>query len=339
MRKRNGMGVAPLAQLLATFSKQRVLVVGDAILDVAYFGRRLGASVENPKIFTNAHERVEYSYGGASLVVRNLLALGAQVDYLTAFGDDANYRRSSELSSALPSDQAKRLRFRNTLKEKERLNTVKQRFWVNGKLEYKWNYIDDREIGIDTQKEILFLVEQGLSGSAALVIADNRHGVLASALIPRLLVSAKKIGVPVYVDSQVAASGQSNHRSYRGAHVVCFNEKEAKAVAGEFDPAQPEVGLRKIRDTISAEVIVVKLGKNGSVALVSDEVIKTPPAPVTAVDTTGAGDAFLAALAVTVGAPWGHALQLANLWAGLSTTVQGPNPPERSAFAVAVGKK
>lgn len=314
-----------VSELVARISKRRVLVIGDAILDVAYYGRPLGPSVENSAVTTYANERVEYSYGGSSLVVRNLLALGAAADYVTVLGDDENLEKCCTFTGD-------RLRFNTKIIEPGRMNTVKERFWADGKLVFKWDFRSDREIGHASQHDILSAVTQWLDGASSLVIADNRHGVLAEPLIPKLLASARKAKVPVYVDSQVTISRSSNHRYYRGADVVCLNLKEAQAVASNFDPRRPKDGLDAIQRELQAGVVIVKLSEYGSAAWVAGKVVATPAFGVEAKDTTGAGDAFIAALAAVNGAPWGDALAFANQWAALSTTVSGPNPPTLEQF-------
>jgi sugar/nucleoside kinase (ribokinase family) len=62
---------------------------------------------------------------------------------------------------------------------------------------------------------------------------------------------------------------------------------------------------------------------------VSDGVggVSAPARPVAAADTTGAGDAFLAALALTGLDDPLAALTLANAWAALSIQIHGTIPP------------
>ena len=323
------MRVSPISQFVANFSKRRVLVAGDAILDAAVYGHRLGTSTETTAVVA-AEDRSEYTFGGASLVVRNLLALGAAGHYITVLGDDTS-------AAAYQTFIDPKL-ITTFITEAGRKNTVKKRFWVDGKMVLQFDVRDDRDISAHTQEQVLHAVTKKLAAVDLMVIADNRHGVLAAALIPRLLAAAKAAGVLVYLDSQVSKR-PSNHRSYQGVDVVCCNLVEAQAIEKKFNPAKPESGLRAIRQALSAGTVVVKLGERGSAALVDRRVIETPAHRVTAVDTTGAGDAFLSALGVSHGAPWEQALELANIWAGLSTVIQGPNPPERSAFVAAVARK
>jgi len=67
------------------------------------------------------------------------------------------------------------------------------------------------------------------------------------------------------------------------------------------------------------------LGARGALIAEAAGTVHVPPHPVTAVDTTGAGDAFIGSLAVFLaeGVAEKEAVARANLYAGLSTTRVG----------------
>ena len=71
--------------------------------------------------------------------------------------------------------------------------------------------------------------------------------------------------------------------------------------------------------------VIVTLGASGALCADRDGMRIVPPFPVNAVDTTGAGDAFIGSLAVFLaeGHPEEHAVSRANLYAALSTTAPG----------------
>jgi ribokinase len=71
--------------------------------------------------------------------------------------------------------------------------------------------------------------------------------------------------------------------------------------------------------------VVVTLGAQGSLLADSTGSVHIPAFPVSAVDTTGAGDAFIGSLAAFLGEglPEKQALARANLFAALSTTAAG----------------
>jgi ribokinase len=71
--------------------------------------------------------------------------------------------------------------------------------------------------------------------------------------------------------------------------------------------------------------VIITLGERGSLAAGPDRIALVPAFKVQALDTTGAGDAFIGSFAVFLseGFPEKEALPRANLYAALSTTKVG----------------
>lgn len=82
--------------------------------------------------------------------------------------------------------------------------------------------------------------------------------------------------------------------------------------------------------------VVLTLGERGSILADSDTTVHLPAAAVPALDTTGAGDAFIGSFAVFLaeGISDREAVERANLYAALSTTKPGTHRafPQRTAF-------
>jgi ribokinase len=104
------------------------------------------------------------------------------------------------------------------------------------------------------------------------------------------------------------------------------NETEAEALTG--------IAVRSVGDARAAaaklleggiERVIVTLGASGALCASADGMYVVPPFAVTAVDTTGAGDAFIGSLAVFLaeGRSERDAVARANLYAALSTTSPG----------------
>ncbi len=86
--------------------------------------------------------------------------------------------------------------------------------------------------------------------------------------------------------------------------------------------------------------MVVKLGERGSYYLSPEESGHVPALPVSAVDTTAAGDAFAAALGVALGEGqgFGQAVRFATAAAGLKVTRLGAQAmPWRAEVEEVVG--
>lgn len=102
--------------------------------------------------------------------------------------------------------------------------------------------------------------------------------------------------------------------------VLVVNRGELSFFAGTTDV---EAGLRALRRR-SEQMVVATLGADGVAALIDDELLRVPGHHVSVVDTTGAGDCFVGALAAAL-CSWAEveeAIHFANLAASLA--VQRP---------------
>jgi ribokinase len=108
---------------------------------------------------------------------------------------------------------------------------------------------------------------------------------------------------------------------------ICMpNQIEAEALTGGAAP-DLDGAKRAGRALVDRGVgtVIVKLGRDGALLLRRDDAVYVPGIPVTAVDTTAAGDVFAGGLAValTEGRPLLQAVTFANAAAALSTTRRG----------------
>jgi ribokinase len=104
------------------------------------------------------------------------------------------------------------------------------------------------------------------------------------------------------------------------------NESEAEAITGM--PVHSVDEAKKCAEFLlgrGMQRVVITLGERGSLAAGPDRIELIPAFKVQALDTTGAGDAFIGSFAVFLseGLPEEEALPRANLYAALSTTKVG----------------
>jgi ribokinase len=145
--------------------------------------------------------------------------------------------------------------------------------------------------------------------------------------VDRALQIAVDRGVPVHLDPTPTGRGAARlwHRAYR----VTPNATEAEAltrVAVTDVPSALEAA-RKMRRR-GVKVPIIKLGAEGCLVLDDRGPRLVPGFRVDVVDTTGAGDAFAAGLAVLTaeGASLDEALLFANACGALACTVFGAQP-------------
>ena len=122
------------------------------------------------------------------------------------------------------------------------------------------------------------------------------------------------------------------------ADILVVNETELASLSGQAldagDPPARFVAAARVLRARADQAICVTLGRRGAVALIADEALEIAGRPVTAVDTTGAGDCFVGALAAELAA--GHTLPDALAFANAAAAVcvqrrgAGPSMPVRT---------
>jgi ribokinase len=122
--------------------------------------------------------------------------------------------------------------------------------------------------------------------------------------------------------------------------ILTPNQSEAKVLAGLSPVAEVEpeaIARRLIRSGVKQ--VVMTLGENGALIVTDKSSTRVPAVCMSAVDTTGAGDAFNAGLATSLacGTSLEEAVPFATVTGGLAVTKEGviPSLPNRDdAFSV-----
>jgi sugar/nucleoside kinase (ribokinase family) len=213
---------------------------------------------------------------------------------------------------------------------------------------------ESRETGrlialIDPQGERSFLTDRGANDGLVasdvpdklLDDVDHAHisgysfiGSQARSAAVDLLERAKARGVPTSVDPAssefLREIGPSNFIAWtRGADIAFPNEDEALALTGAQDPDEQIAHLRA-----HYSMVVLKRGAAGSAVAAGARRWRALAPRVAAIDTTGAGDAFLAAFlaARLSGAPVDICLHRANEAGAAATLFLGGRPEARQTI-------
>lgn len=118
--------------------------------------------------------------------------------------------------------------------------------------------------------------------------------------------------------------------------VVFLNADEARALTDEL----PEHAVRTIANQGNVRTVVVKLGAHGSLVLHEGEIHRIAIRPVTAVDTTGAGDAYAGGFLYGLVHGWsaGECGRLASAAAALTVGQIGAVVKNREALAAVLAE-
>ncbi len=315
-----------MEKIIKSFKDKKILLIGDTILDIYIYcnvvGQALYAAV--PEV---EEMRSVVSFGGNGLVASNILELGGNLTFFSVIGADED----AEHYDSFVHPKLKKFLF----VDKTRKSTVKRRWYARGKALLQVNKVDNHDISRDLEKKIIKLIEQHVRNTNVIVVMDPQHGLMTKGLINHLKKISKKFKKPMYVDGQISHR-KSNHSLYAGVDCMLLNEKEAKAIYSKFDIKKPKQTLSTIMKRLRLNNVVVKLGSQGTIAILNGRYIKTRAYKVRAVDLCGAGDAFLAAFSLgDINRPE-ESLKIANIWGALSTKIHGTIPPKKKDLIKAI---
>lgn len=285
------------------FSKTRLLVVGDVMLDRYWFGDTGRISPEAPVPVVQV-EKIDERLGGAANVARNASALGAQTTILGVVGEDEAGKRVEQL--LLESGVQSQLQTDGNVP-----TTVKLRVIARQQQLIRLDFEEaPSQISLDVK---LKRFKSLLPNIDIVILSDYGKGALeqVSAMI-ELANASKKL---VLVDPKGDA-----YDKYKGATVLTPNRSELRQVVGQWS-SEDDLTLRaqSLRKNLGLGALLLTRSEEG-MTLFTDKGTEHVRAQAREVfDVSGAGDTVIAALAVAMGAGWSleRAMALANRAGGI----------------------
>ena len=311
---------------LPDFSKARLLVVGDVMLDRYWFGEVNRISPEAPVPIVKV-ERTEERPGGAANVARNAAALGVRTVLLSVVGDD-------EAGRSL-----------KTLVEREGVNALLHKdasIDTTVKLRVLGRQQQLMRIDFETSPshEVLLgkLAEYKtlLNDCDVVILSDYGKGGLTH--IAQMISLARSQNKLVLVDPK-----GDDYSKYHGATVVTPNRSELREVVGRW---ASEIELlakaQALREALGVSALLVTRSEEGMSLFEASGVLHEPAKAREVFDVSGAGDTVIAVLAAMLGcgATLADAMHVANLAAGIVVGKLGTavaRPQELSAALAGVG--
>ena len=295
---------------LATFSKARILVVGDIMMDRFMWGKVSRISPEAP-VPVVLVEQETFLLGGAANVVNNVNALGGQVTLCGVIGDD-------EMGQRILRELTQRgVDTRGLIIEEKRQTTTKTRIITHQQQVVRIDRETTDSLKPSTFREITSFIDANVKRFDGIILSDYGKGLLTKELIKVLIRQAKETKKFVMVDPKL-----KNFFSYRGATVITPNTGEASAAAGV--PVTDLSSLKRVGKALlkrlRCEVLVITRGEEGMALFEpNQEPYLVPTVAKEVYDVTGAGDTVIGTMALAMAAGFGakDAARLANHAAGI----------------------
>ena len=316
---------ATLLTAIPRLAGQRILVIGDLILDEYLTGTATRLSREAPiPVLEFEHRRT--IPGGAANPAVNIAALGSQAIQVGLIGDD---QAGQELLRCL---HEKGIEAQRIVTDTTRCTTQKTRILAQGSLRFpqqlvRLDRIDRHSPDAEVEASLIARIQKAAAHCSAIVVSDYRNGLLTPSLVQAIREEATGRGLLLLVDSQGFLD------KYRGYDIIRANLHDTEAFLGR--PLRTEEAFESAMGDLLARLgangLVIGRGAQG-VSVMGDNRIHHhfSPANVTEVfDVTGAGDTSIAVLALGLGAglTLTQAAQLANFAAGLVVQKLGNATP------------
>jgi len=304
------MSDAILLDILASFQRARVLVLGDVMLDRFVYGSVERTSPEAP-VPVMALERTADMPGGAANVARNAVALGAQVVLIGVVGADEPARELREHLGRAAGLQI------HLILDSARPTTTKTRYVADRQQILRTDVELAAPLAAPVAETLLAQFDAALADTDVVILSDYGKGALSDAVTARAIAAATAAGKRVLVDPK-----SRSFAKYRGATVLTPNKHELQSASGHecSTDAQVVAAARDILARGICSIVVATRGKEGMSIVPSDgEALHIRTVATEVYDVTGAGDTAMAAMAVALasGAAIVQAARLANIAAGI----------------------
>lgn len=278
-----------LIPLVEKLAGHRVLCVGDVMLDRYVYGQVERISPEAP-IPVLRIQREAATLGGAGNVVRNITALGSQVDLVGVVGQDqVGYDLAKQITS-LPQVTS------YLLTDNSRPTTVKTRYVADGQQLLRADYEVSQPVSADMEQQTLLRVRGAADGCAVIILSDYAKGVLSRQVVGEIIKLAKEKNIKVLIDPK-----GRDFSHYRNAYMLTPNRKELSEVTGLSvrSAEDAEKAARQLIDAHQLEGVLAKLGSDGVCLVMKDMAAVHLHASAREVfDVSGAGDTVVATLAL-----------------------------------------
>ena len=290
-------------KIKAKLNNQRVLVVGDVMLDRYWFSEVTRISPEAPVPIARIN-KTEVRPGGAANVARNIASLGGNVTLLSVVGnDEAAHDIETILTKAGVTHILRRDKSIDTI--------VKLRVLARNQQLIRIDF--EKTPSHEILLEILNDYENMIDDFDVVVLSDYGKGGLIHTM--KMIELAKKHNKPILVDPK-----GSDYTKYSGATIITPNKSELRDATGDWSNEEElTTKALKLKQEMNLTYLLVTRSEDGMTIFTDTDTTTYPTVAQEVFDVSGAGDTVIATLALMLAnnIDIHQAVQIANIAAGI----------------------
>jgi D-beta-D-heptose 7-phosphate kinase / D-beta-D-heptose 1-phosphate adenosyltransferase len=300
-----------------SFTKAKILVVGDIMVDKYIHGQVSRVSPEAPVPVVQVSKETS-NLGGAANVAMNLVGLGAEVGLCGLLGKDesGNWVKNHCDESGVRLIQVKG----------ERPTTSKQRIMGSSQQIVRLDFERTGSLGSFDEAALWVQIKEIIAHYDVLIISDYGKGVCTETLCQKIIDLSKSNQIKVLVDPK-----GTNWGKYHGANLVTPNFKEFTEACGkEFENCDNDIekSTSSLMAEFNLENLLITRSEQGMTLAGLDSHLHIRAEAREVFDVSGAGDTVIAALGASLALGWDYAeaMRMANRAAGIVVAKKGTVP-------------
>ena len=276
-----------LRKTVKNFSKVKIHLIGDIIIDKYNYCNILGQTTKTPTF--SIKKNLEKTFiGGAGVVAKHIKNLGSNIVISSIIGKDSN-------GKLVEKDLKKNNIKSNLIVDETRNTTVKERFWGDNYKLLQVDLVDNHPISVSVENKFIKYIK--LIKSDGVIFSDFRHGIFNPVSIRKFTQNINKKAIKI-ADSQVS-NRWGNILDFKNFDLILPNEKEARFSLADQDSGVRQLGTKLYLES-KAKYLIMKLGEKGIISFRDEAINPRDFFPIDSFvknleDGLGAGDALLAA--------------------------------------------
>lgn len=308
------------------FSKAKILVVGDIILDQYYHGNVTRISPEAPvPVVLKQYEKTVP--GGAANVANNLHKLGSPVNLVGIVGNDNN----GWLMSSILKEEG----IAANLISGENPTVTKIRIIGEHQQICRLDVEKNNPLSQGTKEDLHEILSKRIKQHALILLSDYDKGVINQETCSFIMKEAAKHNKPVIIDPK-----KKSWDLYAGASLITPNLKEFREACHRHHLDEEELvnSGNIIREKFNFENLLITLSEKGMLLITPDNHHHIDTVKKEVFDVSGAGDTVIATLAACLanGIDIKRSVEIANIAAGIVVGKFGTSPITISELQLAV---
>jgi rfaE bifunctional protein kinase chain/domain len=279
------------------FSKLKICIIGDLIIDEFIECRPIGMSQESPSIVV-APLKANRFVGGAGILAKHCSELGAETTFISLIGDD----EQGEWARKNLKEPNLKLVLQT---ERSRHSTLKTRYTSSQQVLFRLNKFNNEFISEVQELEILSYIRENCVNFDLFIFSDFSYGLLTPFLVNQIIDFCKSNQIKIAADSQ-SSSQVGDISKFVGVDLLTPTEREAR-IELKDEISGLVVLAEKLRKKLDCKNLILKLGADGVLIhglnakngefLETDQVKALNSNPQ---NVSGAGDSLLAGAALSL---------------------------------------